>query len=242
MGDWVHTESVSYADYIDASLARAKDSAPWSANVRDESLFRGCMLVRALVVATFSGRVVVQPRTEANPISSVVMSVGDLPAGERGDAVRALMSTTAIYSRGQVNSADIQTSSAGGDVGLWPIVVGVCVIGLGALGTLGYCVHEYKQVIDNAAQREADMLKLKQADAQALEVLKRHTDREAQAGKQLPLDEASKNILDALAKVQSIIADKQSTDPSSAPDSGFSYTELAIGAALALGALLLLKK
>jgi hypothetical protein len=242
MGEWVHTESVSYADLIDGALARAKDPDPWANTPKDETLFRGLMLARAIVVAKFSGTVIVTPRSETNPVSTVTMAAGSaLPAGERGEAVRLLMQTTAIYSQGRVDASDIQTTSAGGDVGVWPIVVGVCVVGLGAMATLGYCVHEYREVVDNERQRQADMLKLKQADAQAIEVLKRHTDREAQAGKQLPLDDASRSILDALSKMQSIIANKQSVDPPSPPGSGIGLTEIEIGAAVVLAAILLLK-
>jgi len=240
MGEWVHTESASYADLIDGALARAKDPTPWQNTPKDEVLFRGSMLLRALLVCKFAGTVIVTPRSESNPVSSVTMVALDPPAGERGNAVRLLMQTTAIYSQGRIDASDIQTTSARGDVGVWPIVVGVCVVGLGAMATLGYCVHEYREVVDNARQREADMSKLKQADAQALEVLKRHTDREAQAGHALALDPASQSILDALSKMQSIIANKQSTDPPS-PPSGFSLTTLELGAAAVIAAILLLK-
>ncbi len=247
MGSWVHTESVSFSEYVAASLARAQDAQPWALTPRDESLFRGTQLVRALVLAQLAGRIIVVPRSEANPIASVTVQVsGDVPSDPaRAAALRVLASTTAILSQGKVDSSDLQTSSNAGDVGIWPIVVGVCVVDLAALGFMGYCVHEYAKTVDNQKQREADFAKLKEADGHALNLTKQHADREAQAGKALPLDDATRSALAAVAKVQEIIANKQSVDPPSADGgffSGFSPLQLAIGAGVALGAILYLKK
>jgi len=247
MGFWVHTEQVSFNDYIEASLARARDPEPWRKTARDESLFRGSQLARALVLAQLSGKVTVKPAGESSAIASVTV-VPELPPDGfdpvRGAAVRVLAQTTAIQSAGRIDSSDIQTSSSGGDVGAWPIVAGVCVVSLGILGFLGYSVHEYVEVVDHNNQREADMAKLKAADAQALAIVKQHTDREVAAGKALPLDEATKAALAAAAKVQELIAQKQTVPDS--PDnggffSGFSPTQIVVGAALGLGAVLLLQ-
>jgi ABC-type transporter Mla MlaB component len=118
------------------------------------------------------------------------------------------------------------------------------VVALGSLGFLGYCVHRYSEVVDHNEQRANDLAKLKEADAQALEVVKRHTEREQQAGKQLPLDEASKQALAGLSKIQELIAQKQSVDPAAPPFSFFGLSGLELGAVAAgvVGAVWLFKK
>ncbi len=246
MGNWLHTDSVSLTEYVAASMARGRSAAPWGP--RDVSAFRGVELQRALCLGGLTGRVVVLPRTESNPVASMAVDVGPLPTDPaRAAAVKVLTTTSAILSGGLVDSSDIQTVSSGtaGDVGVPPLIVaGVVVVALGGLGFLGYCVHQSAQVIDHSRQREADMAKLKQADAQALEIIKRHTDREAQAGKQLSLDDASKSALSALAKMQEVLAAKQSVDP---PSKGFfeslSTTEKIVGGLVVVaGAALLLRK
>lgn len=247
MGTWFHTEAGSFGDYFAAALERARRPEPWRKTARDESLFRGIELMRALTLAQLSGSVVVQPATERTPIAMMTIAVGAAPAQpDRAAAVRVLTATDVIYSGGQVDTRTLETRSTAGDVGVVQVAVvaGVAVVALGALGFLGYCVHNYATVVDHSEQRSADMAKLKEADAQALELVKRHADREAQAGKPLPLDEASKQALAGLAKVQELIAQKQSIDPASPPFSflGLSLPELGVAAAAVAGAIWLFKK
>lgn len=248
MGNWTNSDSVSLSDYIDASMVRARSAAPWGPG--DAAAFRGCQLMRALVLGGLTGRVFTMPRTEVNPIATLAIDVGPLPADPaRAAAVRVLTATSAILSQGRVDASDIQTETHGaasalpdGDVGVAPLVIaGVVVVALGGLGFLGYCVHEAKEITDHNRQRDADMAKLKQADAQALEIIKRHTDREAQANKTIPLDDASKAALSAVAKMQEVLASKQSIDT---PSKGFfeslTTTEKVVGVVVLAGAALLL--
>jgi hypothetical protein len=247
MGDWVHTEAEGFGEFVEASLARARSPEPWAKTAKDESLFRGTELTRALVLAQLGGSVRVTQQSEANPIARVAISVDPAAMLEgadpvRGAAMRVLATTDVIMSAGRVDASDLRTSSRAGDVGVWPIVVGVSVVSLGAIGFLGYCVHEYTKVADNAAQRVADFQKLKEVDAHALILVKQHTDREAVAGKQLALDEATRAALAGVADAQRVLAEKQSVDPPKDEGSGFSPTQLAIGAGVALAAIVLLKK
>jgi hypothetical protein len=245
MGTWVHTESESFDVFVTASLARARDSRPWAATPSDELLFRGTELVRALVLGKLVGSVKVVPQSEGNVVASVTVRVDPSPetAPQRLAAASILGQTNVLLSQGKVNSADLRTSSHGADVGIWPIVVGVCVVDLATMGFLGYCVHEYTKTVDNAAQRAADFAKLKEIDAHALMLVKQHTDREAAAGKQLALDEATRAALAGTAQAQKSIAEKQTvSSPPSEDGFSFSPAQIAAGAALALAALVLLKK
>lgn len=247
MGTWFHTERSSFGDYFAAALARARSPEPWRKTDRDVSLFRGIELLRALTLAQMTGSVSAQPATEGNPIATMTIAVGQSPSQpDRAAAVRLLMATDVIYSRGQVDDSSIETFSNAGDVGALQValIAGVAVVALGGLAFLGYTVHRTADVIDHNQQREADMAKLKEADAQALELVKRHADREALAGKPLAIDDATKQALSGLAKVQELIAQKQSVDPASPPFSffGLSLPELGGVAALAAGAIWLFAK
>lgn len=238
MGNWVHTDEVSVAEFVSASLVRAQSARPWSSG--DASAFRGVQLLRAITLARMSGSVQANPRSEASPFASMVIAVGGPPPeADRAAAMRVLAATSVILSGGKVDASDIQTFSRGAEeVGIAPVVAaGVVVVSLGAIAFLGYCVHEAVALVDNDRQREADMQKLKVADAQALEIIRRHTDREAQAGKALSLDDASKSALSALAKMQEVLAAKQTTvDP---PAPGFweslSLTEKILGGVVVVG-------
>ena len=248
MGQWVHTERGGFGELFDRALARAKDGEPWRATPQDRVLFLGVELQRALAAAALFGRVVASPASEASPLASVLVD----PQPALGDSVRAaaarvLATTPAIYSRGQVDASDIDTSSFGGEVAAVPvpIVAGAAVVMLGGWAFAGWCVHKYADVVDHQKQRDADFAKLKQADAQALEVLGRHAQRESQAGKQLELDAASKQVLANLGKVQELLANKQTVSPPSGFGgflSSVSPTQIAVGAAIGFGALWLLRK
>jgi hypothetical protein len=247
MGQWVHSETVSFGDYVAAALERGAAPGGWQSTPRDVSLFRGCELVRCLCLAQLTGGTVAAvQRTESNPFPVLTLNVGDTPADpQRAAAARVLARSAVLYSGGQVDDSDIQTTSEGGDTQAWPIVVGVTVVALGGLAFTGYCVHRSLQVFDAAKQREADFAKLKELDAQQLALVKQHADREIQAGKPLPLDEATRAALAGAARAQEVIAEKQTSGSSNNPGGFFdaiSPTQIAIGAALALGALVLLKK
>lgn len=246
MGNWTHIERSSFADFVDASVARAAFVEPWQLTPADELFFRGSQLARALVLSHLSGRVVVNRKGEANPVASIAMTAE--PPGPELDAVRAaavrvLAQTTVIQAAGRVDASDIETTSSAGDVGAWPIVVGVCVVSLGTLGFLGYTIHEYAAVVDNQKQRDADMAKLKAIDAQALALVKQHTDREIAENRQLPMNDALKAALAATARAQEIIAQKQTvSEKSRGFFDDFSPTQIVVGAALGLGGLLWLQR
>lgn len=244
MGNWTHIERSSFSGFVDSGLARAQSPELWQPTPADERLFRGAQLARALVLSQLSGRVIVNRKGEANPVASVAMTA-EPPNRDtdpvRAAAVRVLAMTTAIQSAGRVDVSDIETTSNANDVGAWPIVVGVCVVSLGTLGFLGYTIHEYASVVDNQKQREADMAKLKAVDAQALAIVKQHTDQEIAANRALPMNEAVKAALAATARAQEILAQKETV--SNPPGErgffdGFSPTQIALGAAIGLGVLL----
>lgn len=247
MGQWIHSETVSFGAYTAAALERGQAGGLWQPTARDVSLFRGCELVRCLCLAQLTGGTVqAAQRTESNPFPVLTLSVAGEPADpQRAAAARILARSALLYSGGQVDDSDIETSSTGGDTQAWPIIVGVTVVALGGLAFTGYCVHRSLQVFDAMKQREADFAKLKEVDAQQLALVKQHADREIQAGKPLPLDEATRAALSAAAKAQEVIAEKQTSGGSQQPSGFFdaiSPTQIALGAALGLGALLLLRK
>lgn len=247
MGQWVHSETVSFGDYVAAALQRGASGGWWQPTSRDVAMFRGCELVRCLCIAQLTGGTVQSTqRTESNPFPVLTLSAGEQPIdAQRAAAVNVLARSAVLYSDGQVDASDIETTSTGGDTQAWPIVVGVTVVALGGLAFTGYCVHRSLQVFDAQKQRQADFAKLKDVDAQQLALVKQHVDREIQAGKPLPLDEATRAALAATAKAQEVIAQKQTSGGSSNPGGFFddiSPLQLAIGAGLALGAIVLLKK
>lgn len=223
MSQWLHRDGLSVSEFLAASVERGKRGGAWANTPGEVAALRGLCLQRAILCAQLVGSITINEASESNPVTAVLVEpFGSSIGGERLSAAQTLMATAAILSEGQSDTADIQTiSRGGGDVGAFPIAlgVGVVVVGLAKVGLIGYIVHKSAEVVDRQLSRKAEVQKLQQKDAVALDVIKRHTDREAAAGKTLPLDDASKQVLGILREVQQTLA-KKTEAPISSPGGG----------------------
>jgi len=247
---WAHRDGLSLSEFLAASVARGVRGGPWANTPGERSALRGLCLQRAILCAQLVGSITVNEASETNPFTEVFVQPGSSGDGERGQAARTLLATASILSEGQGDASPIETISRGtDDVGAFPVAVGVgiVVVGLANVAVIGYLVHRTSEVIDRQLSRRAEIQKLAQKDAVAMDVLKRHTDRESAAGKTLPLDDASKQVLGILRDVQQTLAAKKEA-PMSEPlggagglFSGVNWIEVLLGVGLGVVAVKALK-
>lgn len=138
---------------------------------------------------------------------------------------------------------DVETFAEGAeDTGALPVVAIVALIVVGG-AALAYCGAQAIKVVDRQLERDARAAELVAAHSTALAVVDKHTAREDAAGKPLPLDEASRAALDALATEQEKIAGRTLPDFGDFPGLGSSASTFGTGAVvglLAAGAALLI--
>lgn len=165
---------------------------------------------------------------------------------ERADAAITLYRTVLLVARetareqGEIVTATRPTE---GDVGFpWPLVAAAAIVSVGQAVAIGYCAHQAALVIDRQLSRKAELARIVQADRAALDVVRAHQAREEKAGKPLPLDAASKDVLGGLAQRQQEYAKRHETPLDSGLPSLPTFTAGATGfslGAIAVGALAL---
>lgn len=204
-GVWVHSDP-DLGAMVTEGYNRAL-TGDWSSGTiaRRMRAFRALLLERTYLIAHLAGVI------KAEPSDSVGLRIDPQirasVAPERKAAAQALYNTAYLLSREtwrEPTEEGFATESTV-DVAGWPLVVAVAVI---AAGAIAYCAHQAAKVIDRQLARKADLAKLAQADAQTMQVVRAHVDRETKAGKRIPLDDASKRALEALSQRQQAIAQK----------------------------------
>jgi len=247
---WIVNDKIGLRNTVELGLSRA-ESGDWSSGTPGERVraFNGWLLERARLMAGFWGEV------EPNPNGTeVYIYPGKLREveSERAKAAIALYRTIWILAdEDQRTGPDVTTNIqiTEGDVGAWPIIAAAAIVGIAQTAAIGYCAYQAFQVLDRQLARRKDLQMLVQRDKQVLDLAKQHQDREAKAGKQLPLDPVTKTALDSLLHQQMEIVKKTETPLSSGiPDvpafqagaAGFGVGSLATLAAV-FGILYLLK-
>jgi hypothetical protein len=107
---------------------------------------------------------------------------------------------------------------AGNDVGAIPVpliiaggVVQVALIAGGAY-VVTYVATEASKIVDGALRRQAASKAVQEADAQAIQVMNQHVQREKIAGKLIEFDAVERGVLDALQdRISNIV--KQAYSP-----------------------------
>ncbi len=202
---WTHYDP-NLADNAAKGRARAR-SGDWSSGMLGarEDEFRGLLAETCFAMAYMAGEVVVRD-SEAGQVAAISLVPRAGVQRERLEVAGRLYATLRVLQLddGGGLSGGIETR-AQPDVGALPAVAVVAIVAVGVIG-VGYCAHQAAQVIDRQlARREKSRLMLQQHEA-ALEVVEKHQEREKTAGKPLPLDAASRRVLDALRKAQEAIA------------------------------------
>jgi hypothetical protein len=133
--------------------------------------------------------------------------------GERYEAARALWAPVVAFGA----LSELLQPSVGVDVGALPvaIVVGAGVMGiavvLGQTALGAYAVNQAGQFVSNVFQRNKDSSDAQKAQAAALQAVAAHVAREKEAGKTLPLDEATKATLETLQATSKALVERKYT-------------------------------
>lgn len=241
-GQWVHRDDGGIAAAVDAGLARAiaQDWASGTSGDRERAL-RGLLIETARLMGDLAGqKTAVVPLTKDGKQIGHVAMIHPAPKGATGERLRAslvLYRTVELLGEGNRQSLGFTTLAKAGDTGAWPVVAIAAVVSVAQAAAIGYVAFQAAQVIDRQLQRRHDMRLLLAEHAKELELVAKHVEREKQAGKSLPLDEATKLSLNATIARQDAIAKKQQGPLSSGvPDIPAAVGGFGLGAVLALGA------
>lgn len=112
-----------------------------------------------------------------------------------------LQGTTTTTDPGEMMAGGEDAADAGG-----LSLAAVVAISVAGAAAVAYCAHEAGKVIDRQLSRQESTRRMMKAHAAALGVIELHTEREAAAGRQLPLDDASRQVLDRLGAAQNTAA------------------------------------
>lgn len=163
---------------------------------------------------------------------------------ERIRAANLLVAPLGVYA----DLAGISYEYSANDTGALPIpllimggVVSVSLVAGGAY-VVTYVAKEAATVVDNALRRNAASKAVQEADAQVLQVMNAHVQREVVAGKIIEFDSVERSILDALQNRISNIVKQAYATPDGKLPSWVVPTVGVLGAAAVAGALYLFGK
>lgn len=242
-GQWVHRDDAGIAAVVDAGLARAKagDWSSGSSGDRERAL-RGICIETARCIGELGGsRTVVTDLTNEGKllgkVALITPTIKSAADSEHRRAAIVLYRTLEVLADQNRRALGFTTLETKSDVGAWPVVAIVAVVSVAQAAAVGYVAFQAAQVIDRQLQRRHDMRLLLAEHAKELELVSAHVEREKQAGKPLPLDEATKLSLNATIGRQNEIAKKtQGPLSSGLPDIPAAAGGFGLGIALALGA------
>jgi hypothetical protein len=242
-GQWVHRDAAGIGACVEAGIARAK-AQDWTSGTSGdrERALRGVLIETARLMAELAGKpVAVVPFAVDNKDAGKIARVHPAPepnaSPDRKRAAVVLYRTVELLAEGNRQGLGFATIEEKTDTGAWPIVVAAVVISIGQAAAIGYVAFQAAQVLDRQLQRRQDLRVLLAEHAKELELVSAHVQREKDAGKALPLDDATKLSLNATIQRQNAIAAKQQGPLSSGlPDINAAAGGFGLGAVLALGA------
>lgn len=242
-GQWIHRDDAGIAATVDAGMSRAK-AGDWSSGTAGdrERALRGVLIETARLIGELGGNptVVSDLMQDGKAAGKVAMIHPGIKSGVGTDRRRAaivLYRTIELLAEGNRQGLGFTTLETKTDVGAWPIVAIVAVVSITQAAAIGYVAFQAAQVIDRQLQRRQDMRALLAEHAKELELVSAHVQREKDAGKALPLDDATKLALNGTIKRQNDIAAKQQGPLSSGlPNVDAAAGGFGLGALLALGA------
>lgn len=243
-GLWTYRDDAGIAAVVDAGLARAKAQDWQSGTTGDrERALRGLLIETARLMGALAGTptAVVPLTKDGKEIGHAAMIHPAPKSGAPADRRRAavvLYRTIELLAEGNRRALGFVTVETKGDAGAWPVVAIVAVVSVAQAAAIGYVAFQAAQVIDRQLQRRHDMRLVLAEHAKELELVSAHVQREKDAGKALPLDEATKASLNATIARQNELAKKtQGPLSSGLPKIDVNAPEaFGLGALLALGA------
>lgn len=201
-GTWVHGDT-RLGEHVAEGYRRALQCDWQSGGQADRvAAFRALLVERCHVMALLAGTV------EASADEFVALRIDPTIRAsvtpERAWAAEVLYATPRVLEREALRGSQLQTETHA-DVGALPAaaVVGIAIAGAAAVA---FVADRAATVIDRELSRRTEMQKLMQVDATALKVVREHTEREKQAGQELPLDEPTRQVLGMLSKAHAEIS------------------------------------
>lgn len=242
-GQWLHRDDAGIASVVEAGLARAK-AQDWTSGTSGdrERALRGLLIETARCMAELGGqKVVAAPLVVGEKTVGKVAMLNPAPAPgtppERRRAAVVLYRTVELLAESNRRALGFATIEQKSDTGAWPIVAVAAVVSIGQAAAIGYVAFQAAQVLDRQLQRRHDLRMLLAEHAKELELISAHVQREKDAGKALPLDDATKLALNGTIQRQNEIAAKQQSPLGSGlPDINAAAGGFGLGALLALGA------
>jgi hypothetical protein len=211
---WKHTEPTpdSLPTTLLAGYQRA-ESGDWQTGTEAERLraWYGLTIETAYLMARLAG---------ATESSNGTLKIYPAPRAaapqQRRYAALVLYQTPYLLMLEHERSLELKTEvqSPAGETGFpalavaGMLAVGV-VVSVAQTAALAYVVTRGLELVHQELARRADLKQLVQLHATALAVVREHTAREDQLGRQIPLDPSEKAVLDGLNQAQRELARKQ---------------------------------
>jgi hypothetical protein len=216
---WYHEDPAGIGESAAAAMTRSLNATGWKADALDMRVrdLRSLLVARSWVSARLAGTA--GRETEGGPL--VIQPT--FPGGEmtdRAQAVATLGATPLALAMGipgfnlwtpprlMVTGRKTETT--------FPPLIVAAVVAIEAVAysaAIAYVANQAAQVIDNFIARRQAAQEMMRADAMAVTVLDKHVAREQDAGKALPLDDASRQVLASLAERQKILATSTARPP-----------------------------
>jgi hypothetical protein len=102
----------------------------------------------------------------------------------------------------------LETQAQPDTAALLPAVAIVAIVVVGAIA-IGYCANQAAQIIDRKLARDEQSRRLVASHAAALKAVEQHQTREDEAGRTLPIDSATQQVLNSLKAEQDAIVSRK---------------------------------
>jgi hypothetical protein len=240
-GTWTHRDA---ALAVSAEWAHSRAAiGDWTSGTPSQRVdhLRALIAESAAAIGYFAGTVMILPR-ETGPICSINLRPRPETSPERLALAGRLYATWRILQMTDDGGADdgLETQAQPDTAALLPAVAIVAISVVGAIA-IAYCAHQASVIIDRQLARNEQTRRLIASHAAALKAVEGHQSREEAAGRSLPIDAATKQVLESLkAAQQTVVAQREEPMAPFLPDwGGKSASEAVSNVALILGGLVL---
>lgn len=212
---WTHTEPRigALAETIMRAYQRA-ELEDWQSGTDADRLrsWYGLWIETAYCMADLAGRVVKGATLKIDP------AIDPQASADRRRAAVVLYQTPFLlmleHERSGAFESIVAEDKPSGDTGLTPVVAAALiaagvVVSVAQAAAIAYVATKGLELINQEMARRADLRALVKVHGAVLQLVREHTNREADAGKQLPLSAAEQAAIEGLNNAQHELAKKQ---------------------------------